>query len=107
MEISPIVRSEFGLHLVTVSDIRGGDAQLRGCARRAETEQRSELAKKEFQTLEQFSNAVHEQADALQLVAEKFQPRAAQSRAGRVLAAGAQGPGWLAQADRSCSLRSL
>lgn len=93
-EISPIVRSEFGLHLVTVSEIRGGEVRsFEDVRAELEAEQRSELAKKEFQALsEQFSNAVYEQADALQPVAEKFRIELRQAELGRVPAAGAQGP---------------
>ncbi len=93
-EISPIVRSEFGLHLVTVNEIRGGDVRsFEDVRAELESEQRSELAKREFQALsEQFSNAVYEQADALQPVAEKFNLELRKADLGRTPVAGTQGP---------------
>lgn len=93
-QISSIVRSEFGLHLVTVTDIRGGEVRgFQDVRAELEAEQRNELAKKEFQALsEQFSNAVYEQADALQPVAEKFRLELRQAELGRVPGPGAQGP---------------
>ena len=92
--VSPVVRSEYGLHLVTVSEIRGGAVRpFEEVRAELEAEQRLEVARKEFQALaEQFSNAVYEQADALQPVAEKFGLEVKQAELGRVPVAGAQGP---------------
>lgn len=73
-EISGIVRSEYGLHLIELTGVRGGDMrafeQVRG---EIEEQRRVELAKQKYQELsESFSNMVYEQGDALKPVAEKF-----------------------------------
>ncbi|MBB5204137.1 peptidyl-prolyl cis-trans isomerase D [Inhella inkyongensis] len=93
-EVSPIVRSEFGFHLIELVAIRGGSARSFEEVRpEIEAQQRTDLARKRFQELsEQFSNMVYEQADALQPVAEKFGLKVQQAELPRQPRPGAQGP---------------
>ena len=93
-EISPIVRSEFGLHLIELVATRGGSVRsFEEVRAEIESQQRLELARKRFQELsEQFSNMVYEQADALQPVAEKFGLKLQQAELPRQPRPGAQGP---------------
>ena len=93
-EVSPVVRSEFGLHLIELVAVRGGEVrsfdEVKG---EIETERRTELAREQFQKLsEQFSNAVYEQADALQPVAEKMGLKLQTADLPRVPPGGATGP---------------
>lgn len=72
-ELSGIVETEFGLHLIEVTDARGG-AQRSFESMRAELEAevRGQLAQKRFTELaEQFTNMV-DQETSLQPVADKF-----------------------------------
>ena len=73
-EISGVVESEFGFHLVKLTEVRGG--QTRGFdAVRAEIEAelKTQLAQKRFAELAvEFTNMVFEQPDSLKPVADKF-----------------------------------
>ncbi|RZS56694.1 SurA N-terminal domain-containing protein [Sphaerotilus mobilis] len=72
-ELSGIVESEFGLHIVEVLDIRGGDRRSFESVRgEIEAEVRQQLAQKRYAELaEQFTDLV-EQEDNLQAVATKL-----------------------------------
>ncbi|MBH9553358.1 peptidylprolyl isomerase [Inhella gelatinilytica] len=93
-ELSPIIRSDFGLHLIQLEAIRGGDVRKFDDVRaEIETEQRTELARKRYQELsEQFSNSVYEQADSLQPIAEKLGLKVATAEVMRKAQGGASGP---------------
>jgi peptidyl-prolyl cis-trans isomerase D len=80
-EISNVVESDFGYHVIRLDDVRGGERppfeQVRA---EVEAEVRQSLAQRAFaEAAEQFSNMVYEQPDSLQPVIERFklQPRSA------------------------------
>lgn len=93
-ELSPVVRSDFGLHLIQLEAVRGGDVRRYEDVRaEIEGEQRTELARKRYQELsEQFSNSVYEQADSLQPVAEKMGLKVQVADVARLTKSGATGP---------------
>ncbi len=72
-ELSGIVESEFGLHIIEVTDIRGGERRSFESVRtEIETEVRKQLGQKRYAELaEQFTDLV-EQEDNLQAVATKL-----------------------------------
>ena len=73
-EISNVVESDFGYHVIELTGIRGGDKKPFDAVRaEVEAEVRKQLAQKRFAELaEQFSNAVYEQSDSLQPAADKL-----------------------------------
>jgi peptidyl-prolyl cis-trans isomerase D len=73
-EVSDIVQTEFGLHLIRVTEVKGGTIapfeQVRG---KIESTFRQQQAQKKFaESAEQFSNIVYEQSDSLQPAADKL-----------------------------------
>jgi len=73
-DTSDIVESEFGLHLIRVSEVKGGAVapfeQVRG---KIEATFRQQQAQKKFaEAAEQFTNIVYEQSDSLQPAADKL-----------------------------------
>lgn len=66
-QISDIVETEFGLHIIQLTDVRRPDAEPFEKARpRIEAELRRQLAQRQFaEDAERFSNLVYEQSDAL------------------------------------------
>jgi peptidyl-prolyl cis-trans isomerase D len=73
-EISNVIESEFGYHIITLTGVRGGEKQpfesVRG---EIEAEVRKSLAVKRFaEVAEQFTNTVFEQPDSLQPVVDKL-----------------------------------
>lgn len=73
-EISPIVRSEFGLHIIQLEAVRGGERRPFEAVRaEIEDEQRTQLARQHYQELaDSFSTLVFEQPDSLQPAADKL-----------------------------------
>ncbi len=73
-EISPIVRSEFGLHIIQLEAVRGGERRpFESVRAEIEDEQRTLLARQRFQDLaESFSTVVFEQPDSLQPAADQL-----------------------------------
>jgi peptidyl-prolyl cis-trans isomerase D len=73
-EISEVVESEFGFHIVTLTAVRGGDKRPFEEARgEIEAEVRKALAQKKYaEAAEQFTNTVYEQSDSLQPVIDKL-----------------------------------
>ncbi|WP_018409788.1 SurA N-terminal domain-containing protein [Methyloversatilis thermotolerans] len=73
-EISGIVETDFGFHIIQVEDVRGGQGKTLEEARPEITEElRKVAARRKFAELaESFSNTVYEQADSLAPAAEKF-----------------------------------
>lgn len=95
-EISGVVESDFGFHILQLEDLRGGDKRsFESVKSEIEAEVRKSLAQKRYaEVAEQFSNLV-EQEDTLQPVADKLKltvqraerfTRAFKSEAGSVLA---------------------
>lgn len=73
-EISNVIESDFGYHVIELTDIRGGQKkpfeQVRG---EIETEVRKALAQKKYaEAAEQFSETVYQQYDSLQPVVDKL-----------------------------------
>ena len=73
-EISDAVESEFGLHIIRVTEVKGGAIapfeQVKG---KIEATYRQQQAQKKFaEAAEQFTNIVYEQADSLQPAADKL-----------------------------------
>lgn len=72
-EISGVVESDFGFHILQLDDLRGGDKRsFESVRKEIEDEVRKSLAQKRYaEAAEQFSNLV-EQEDTLQPVADKL-----------------------------------
>ena len=80
-EISGVVQSEFGFHIIKLTGIKAG-AQRSLAEVRAEVEEelKRQTASRQFaEAAEVFSNMVYEQSDSLQPVAEKFNLKIQQS----------------------------
>jgi peptidyl-prolyl cis-trans isomerase D len=73
-EISDVIESEFGYHIVTLTAVRGGDRRPFEAVRaEIEAEVRKALAQKKYaEAAEQFTNTVYEQSDSLQPVIDKL-----------------------------------
>ncbi len=73
-EISDIVESEFGLHIIRVTEVKGGTVPpFEQVKAQIESTYRRQQAQKKFaEAAEQFSNLVYEQADSLQPAADKL-----------------------------------
>ena len=73
-EISAVVETEFGFHILHLDAVRGGEKKPFEAVRSAiEDEVRQQLAIKRWAELaEQFTNTVYEQADSLQPVIDKL-----------------------------------
>lgn len=80
-EISSVVESEFGFHIISLTGVRGGEKQPFEAVRaQIETEVRSSLAQRRYaEAAEQFTNTVYEQSDSLQPVIQalKLTPQTA------------------------------
>lgn len=72
--ISDIVESDFGYHIIQVTDQRGGEKKpFEAVKAEIEEEVRNQLARTRYaEVAEQFSNLVYEQSDTLQPAAEKL-----------------------------------
>ena len=73
-EISSVVESDFGYHVIQLESIRGGEKKPFEAVRAAiEDEVRQQLATKRWaEAAEQFTNTVYEQSDSLQPVIDKL-----------------------------------
>ena len=73
-ETSGIVESEFGLHIIRVTETKGGAvAPFEQVKEQIESTYRQQQAQKKFaEAAEQFTNLVYEQADSLQPAAQKL-----------------------------------
>jgi peptidyl-prolyl cis-trans isomerase D len=73
-EISAVVESEFGFHIILLTDIKAPAApSLEALRPKLEADLREQQAKRQFAELaETFSNSVYEQADTFKPVAEKL-----------------------------------
>jgi peptidyl-prolyl cis-trans isomerase D len=73
-EISNVIESDFGYHIITLTGVRGGEKRAFESVRaEIEAEVRKSLAVKRFaEVAEQFTNMVFEQPDSLQPVADKL-----------------------------------
>jgi len=73
-EISPVIESEFGFHIIQLTDIKPPvKPSLEAMRPQLEADLRQQLAKRQFaEYAETFSNSVYEQADTFKPVAEKL-----------------------------------
>ena len=73
-EISGLVQTDFGYHIIQVTDVRGGDKRSFETVRgELENEIRTQLAQKRFsETAVDFTNMVYEQPDSLKPAADRF-----------------------------------
>lgn len=73
-QISDIVESDFGFHIIQVTDLRGGQAEPFETVRaQIEDEARKQQAQKLYlEAAETFTNTVYEQADSLKPVADEL-----------------------------------
>lgn len=73
-EISEVVETDFGFHIIQLVEVRGGDRKSFDSLRaEIEAEVRKALAQRRFaEAAEQFTNMVYEQPDSLQSVIDKF-----------------------------------
>jgi len=74
-QISDLVRSDFGFHIIRLTDIKAGSVKpLEAVKDEIAAEIRTQLATKKYaEAAELFTNMVYEQADSLKPVAEKLQ----------------------------------
>lgn len=73
-ETSAVIETDFGFHIIRLTDIRGGDKRTFESARpEIEAEIRQQLAQSRFaEVAEDFTNMVYEQPDSLKPVIEKY-----------------------------------
>ena len=73
-EISNLVESNFGFHIIKLEEVKGGGVQpLEAVKPELEREVRTQLANKKYTELaDAFSNAVEDQSDSLKPVADKL-----------------------------------
>jgi peptidyl-prolyl cis-trans isomerase D len=93
-EISNVVESDFGYHIIQLTEVRGGTREPFASVRdKIEAEVRKSLAQRRYaEAAEQFSNMVYEQPDSLQPVIDKFKLEKKVATVGRQPAPGASGP---------------
>ena len=73
-EISNVIESDFGFHIIQMTGVRGGEKQpFEAVKAEIEAEIRKQAAQRKFaEAAEQFTNTVYEQADSLQPVVDKL-----------------------------------
>ncbi|MFZ4552037.1 MAG: peptidylprolyl isomerase [Aquabacterium sp.] len=73
-QISDLVESEFGFHIIQLTAVRGGLAQPFEAVRaQLEEDARKQLAQRQYaEAAEKFTNAVYEQSDSLKPVADEL-----------------------------------
>jgi peptidyl-prolyl cis-trans isomerase D len=93
-EISPLIETDFGYHIIQLTELRGGDKRAFDAVRgEIETEVRRSLAQRRYaEAAEQFSNMVYEQSDSLQPVIDKFKLDKRSATVRREPTPGADGP---------------
>lgn len=93
-EISNVVETDFGFHILKLEATRGGEVQPFEQVRSAiEAEVRKELAQRRYaEAAEQFTNTVYEQPDTLQPVVDKLKLPLQTATVQRNPAPGASGP---------------
>ncbi len=92
-EISNVVESDFGYHIIQLTAQRGGDKKSFDAVRaEIENEVRQQLAQRRFsEAAEQFTNTVYEQADSLQPTVDKLKLEKRTATVQRTPAPGATG----------------
>jgi peptidyl-prolyl cis-trans isomerase D len=99
-DISEVVESDFGFHIIQLTALRGGEKKpLEAVRAEIEAELRRSLAQRRWPELsEQFSNLVYEQSDSLKAVADKLQLTPQTAQVNRNAAVEGQAPGPLTSA---------
>lgn len=93
-EISPVVQTDFGFHIIQLEAVRGGEKKPFEAVRaQIEDEARQQQATKRWaEAAEQFSNMAYEQSDSLQPLVDKFKLEKRSATVQRTPAPGATGP---------------
>lgn len=93
-EISNIVESDFGFHIITLTAVRGGQTRPFEAVRaEVEAEARKAAAQRRWaEAAETFTNTVYEQSDSLQPVIDKLKLAKLTATVQRTAAPGATGP---------------
>jgi len=92
-EISNVVESDFGYHIIRLDAVRGGEKKPFEAVRASiEDEVKKQLAQKRYsEAAEQFTNTVYEQPESLQPVIDKLKLQKQTATVMRTPAAGASG----------------
>ena len=93
-EVSGLVESDFGFHIITVTGVRGGQTKPFDAVRaEIEAEARKSTGQKRWaEAAETFTNTVYEQSDSLKPVIDKLKLNAQLATVTRTPAPGATGP---------------
>jgi peptidyl-prolyl cis-trans isomerase D len=93
-EISNLIESDFGYHIITLTAVRGGEKKpFEDVRPEIEAEVRKSLAQKKYvETAELFTNTVFEQSDSLQPVIDKLKLSKLTATVQRTPPPGATGP---------------
>lgn len=93
-EISNLVETDFGYHIIQLTGTRGGDKKPFEAVRgEVETEVRKQLAQRRYsEAAEQFGNLVYEQSDSLQPAADKLKLQIQTATVQRQAQPGVMGP---------------
>ncbi|MFN0185655.1 MAG: SurA N-terminal domain-containing protein [Aquabacterium sp.] len=92
-EISPIIDTEFGYHIIKLEAVRGGERQAFEAVRAGIEDElrKQEASKKWAEAAENFTNTVYEQADSLQPALDKLKLAKRTATVQRTPATGATG----------------
>lgn len=92
-EISNLIETDFGYHIITLTAVRGGDRKPFEAVRaEIEGEVKKQLAQRKYaEAAEQFTNTVYEQSDSLQPVIDKLKLEKQTATVQRTPAPGATG----------------
>ena len=93
-EISNVIETDFGYHIITLVSVRGGDKKPFDAVRgEIEAELRKLLAQRKYvEAAEQFTNTVFEQSDSLQPVVDKLKLTRLTATVQRTPLSGTTGP---------------
>ncbi len=92
-EISNLVATDFGFHIIRLDGVRGGQSKpFEGVRAEIEVEVKKQLAQKKYaDAAEQFTNTAYEQSDSLQPLFDKLKLKKQTATVQRTPAAGAAG----------------
>ena len=93
-EISNVVETDFGFHIIRLDAVRGGEKKPFDAVRaEIEAAVKTQLAQKKYaEAAEQFTNLAYEQADSLQPLIDKLKLKKQTASVQRTPASGATGP---------------